>query len=112
MCLATQKRLQFSLALDNTTITLHGLLASIRRRRRKVEFEVQLVSSGFFFIQPLHEHQRCASTPQIALWTTEHQNSLANRFLFYNAELAIMGISRDSRHKRAATGAKRAYYSA
>lgn len=27
-------------------------------------------------------------------------------------ELAIMGISRDSRHKRSASGAKRAYYRA
>jgi len=30
----------------------------------------------------------------------------------HTAETAIMGISRDSRHKRSATGAKRAYYSA
>ena len=31
---------------------------------------------------------------------------------FALAELAIMGISRDSRHKRSASGAKRAYYRA
>ena len=30
----------------------------------------------------------------------------------HTTESAIMGISRDSRHKRSATGAKRAYYSA
>jgi hypothetical protein len=38
--------------------------------------------------------------------TTKFLSSLSH------IELAIMGISRDSRHKRSASGAKRAYYRA
>lgn len=89
-------------------------LVTIPRGRRK-QYETLLYDIDLLLLGGISRSlsippsRRLSSSPRSPLWEKKNLDLFANH-LGSLTETAIMGISRDSRHKRSATGAKRAYY--